>query len=247
VEGACLTVAGQEHRPAGEVRGCGELTLEPGWAIISIDPLDDSEDEPEPFLFAPISFRVQALAGRPLDLGEIRLSAKRTARFGVVDANGRGVTGAEFTLVRLSTYDGSDQAPDLKRAWSDAAGILTFDSVARERYVVICGAPRLDAAPFVFDGARITGERGSIVGTITVQPVRQISLVFDEAPPIHTLVVIETPEGLPVRCIEVDEFGIVPLWLSGTDYKFHLVVEGEKTESQRFSVTSDPFVLEIGR
>jgi hypothetical protein len=122
--------------------------------------------------------------------------------------------------------------------WSDESGIAQVTSLGRGSYVAMCTSPRLDSAPVVFDGASTARGVDTVTATISVRPVRQISFVFDEPPRVGTLMMIETTDGLPVRALEMDEFGIVPVWLGGTDYL---------TVSVPFTVNSDPCILRIKR
>jgi hypothetical protein len=226
---------------------CGTLEIDPGWTLIKFDIDFSSSFHTERAQYAPLTLEVHAFAGQPIDLGTLRLAPARAARLRVVDAAGAPVDAAEITLVRLSTYDGTQAPFDLQRGWSKADGIVTFPRVLRERYVAACTSPRLDSNPVVFDGSTAPEGADSIVGTIVVRPVRQISLVFDDPPRAGTLMMIETPDGLPVRTLEMDEFGIVPLWLGGDEYRVHLVEDGEPTVSVPLEVTSDPFIQRIKR
>jgi hypothetical protein len=183
----------------------------------------------------------------PIDLGTIRLTPARAARLRVVDAAGKPVNAAEITIVRLATYDGTQAPFDLQHEWSKEDGIVTFARVCREKYVAASTAPRLDSVPVLFDGSLAMDNADTIVGTIVLRPVRQISLVFDEPPRIGTLMMIETPDGLPVRTLEMDEFGVVPVWLGGTDYRIHLVEDGSPTASVPLSIDSDPCIRRIKR
>jgi hypothetical protein len=224
--------------------GCGVMQIAPGWSTLQFQPSDPDGRADE--RFCPCRVRVHVSANQHLDLGQVRCSRARSVRFRVLDDHGSPVEGAEFELVRLSAYDGSEK-PEVVRVWSNKKGELEFVQLARERYVVRCSTPRLDAAPRVVDGERLAPGDDRIFGDIVVTPVRQISLVFDEPPLVGTLIVVESRDGLPIRSVDVDEFGIVPLWLAGTDYRVHLVEDGVVTPDVPFSVDKDPFVLRIHR
>jgi hypothetical protein len=226
---------------------CGKLEVDPGWSVIQFDIDFAYSPETERTQYAPMALQIHGIAGRPIDLGTVRLAPARAARLRVVDAAGVPVKENEITVVRRASYDGSQAPFDLQRAWTKADGIVTFSRVAREQYVAMSTAPRLDSTPIVFDGGAVPDGTDSIVGTIVVRPVRQISLVFDDPPLIGTLMMIETPDGLPVRTLEMDEFGVVPLWLGGTDYRIHLVEDGSVTASVPLKIDSDPCIRRIKR
>jgi hypothetical protein len=227
--------------------GWHELDVEQGQVTLHIDWRNESDSGTDLPGFAPITRELRLSKGHPLDLGLIGVSRARKATYRVVNESGKPVEGAEFALVNLSSYDGSAEHGELRRVWSNPEGLLEFTGLTHERYAITCSSPRIDATPFVIDGSRIAPGDERIIRDIVVRPVRQISLVFDDPPRVGTLMMIETPDGLPVRTFEMDEFGIVPLWLGGTDYRVHLIEDGVPTASVPFRVTSDPCVLRIQR
>ncbi len=244
---ARISVGQATGQPDEAEPGCSSIQIDPGWALIQIDTDTVLPAEGGGLHYAPMLIPVHAFAGGTLDLGTIRLSPAQSARLRVVDNEGKPVQQAEITIVRQDSYDGTRAPDDLRRVWSDQSGIATVTRVSRGRYVAMCTSPRLDSPPTVFDGASIASGANGIAAEIVVRPVRQVSLVFDEPPRVGTLMLIETPEGLPVRTLEMDEFGIVPLWLGGTEYRAHLVEDGEPTVSVPFTVNSDPCILRIKR
>lgn len=58
---------------------------------------------------------------------------------------------------------------------------------------------------------------------------------------------VETLEGLPVRTLETDEFGIVPLCLAGRNYNPVFIEDGIPRPALRLAVDTNPFVLQIRR
>ncbi len=227
--------------------GCAVFEIDPGWTLLRFDTYFSREDDVLRERYAPYALEVHGAPGVPIELGTIRLAPARAIRLRVVDATGKPVNASEITLVRLATYDGTQAPFDLQRAWSNEDGIVTFSRVCREKYVAACTSPRLDSNPIVFDGSLATDGEDTIVGTIVLRPVRQVSLVFDVPPRVGTLMMIETPDGLPVHTLEMDEFGVVPVWLGGSDYRIHLVEGGEVTPSVPLTIDSDPCIRRIQR
>lgn len=199
---------------------------------------------------ADSTVRIHARAGAALDLGILELSSDAgLLKFMVLDAQGLVVSGSSFELVLLSSYDGTARPFTIHQQWSsgssDQAGLLVFEHVAPAQYVLRCVDVHMDATPLLVEPSAITSDRSRITGVVTVTTEKLVSFVFTPPLPQGTLLMLETTDGLPVSTLETNEFGVVATWLGGTEYSLHLVEAGRATAAIRFTVATDPFVLEI--
>lgn len=190
-----------------------------------------------------------------LDLGTIRLTAQpRSAHFSVVDESGAPIGGLQFELIALdeiesrrSAHGASYWAPSDAMHRGDVHANLHFLGVHDARYVLRCNADRFDTVPRIVQASQLsTSERRSIA-ELAVQPAGKASFVLDAPFAKGTQVVIETPEGLPLRELDIDEFGIATTDILARAYRLHLIEYGRATGSIDVRVDSNPFVFEIRR
>jgi hypothetical protein len=199
-----------------------------------------------------------ARTGETVDLGTVRLvAANPSALFDVVAAKDEMVQGTSFELVALE----DDADPTRPRPMHIAtceyrrpgegkvpAANLRFDDVQRGRYLLRCRSQGLDALPRIVEPheLRLASDTAPIA-EIVVRAAGLASFVLD--PPIvkGTQVIIETTTGLPLRELDVDEYGVATTNLSAGDYRLHLVEYGRATGAVDVRVDSSPFVFEIHR
>lgn len=211
-------------------------------------------DSDEETLAYVAKFRVRRPDGAPLDgiaLELVRLeSYDREA--------GTMETSTVFTRASSRPDGAPDRAPASSVVLNDTPGFVAFAVRKPERFVLRGVDPKLDVEPRLVppeafrrsknvNGSDREDASDVIAGDVVVGAPRVACIRFAEPPARGTKIVIETVDGLPVRVLDVDDFGIVSTWLGARDHRLHLIENGEATPSLRFTVDRDPFALEITR
>jgi hypothetical protein len=154
---------------------------------------------------------------------------------------------AKTPLPILSTYFARSTA-GIQPAASIPSTNLQFQEVQRGRYLLRCKAPGVDASPIVVGPADLrTPPNRSAVATIVVEPAVTASFVLDPPFTGGTEVRIETTSGLPLRELDIDEFGVATTEILPGRYRLHLVEYGRATGAVDVLVDTNPFVFEIHR
>ena len=199
-------------------------------------------------------FRVRRPDGAPLDGIALEL-----VRFESYDReNGTMETSTVFTRATSRPEGAPDRALASSVVLNGASGVVMFAARKPERYVLRGVDPKLDVEPRLVppeafrrtrnvNGAEREDASDVIAGEVVVGAPRVACIRFAQPPARGTKIVIETVDGLPVRVLDVDDFGIVSTWLGARDHRLHLIENGEATPSLRFTVDRDPFVLELSR
>ena len=196
--------------------------------------------------------------GETIDLGTVRLNQQFAALyFRIVDQNGALAVGVPFELVELEGEQGClvhDIAMSVRSdvikdpAAPERAPNLEFFPLTPGRYLLRCRNYVVDAAPRIVtaqDFVPYRNPRG--VPVIVVRGTYSVDIVLD--PPIakSTRAVIESEEGLVLRDLELDEFGVASAYLLPGTYRLHLVEYGQPSADVEMRVDRDPFVFAIHR
>lgn len=207
--------------------------------------------------YSHVQKRITLRTDEELDLGTIRLGADYlAATCRVVDERGAIAVGVGFELVEFEE-DRSGPPRVVLAATSDIvrdaehpeqAPNLTLFPLSRGRYLLRCRGLQVDALPLVLEEHALTPYgHPRTASVIVVRRACATTLVID--PPIAegTRAVIETPDGVPLRELDLDLFGTASTDLLPSSYRLHLVEYGLATEAVEMVVDRNPCVIHIHR
>ncbi|MBL8858158.1 MAG: hypothetical protein JNL28_06635 [Planctomycetes bacterium] len=208
-----------------------------------------------------LSFRLAP--GQTLDLGKLRLHREGAQlAFDVKDERGAEATATGFELLQFEQHDGTralrslysasvgrgrQNAPSGVQSQVPVGPNLVFRNAAPGRYLLRCTTNAVSCEPRVVEAYEFTRTVERSAPVIVIKPTVLVSFVLDHPISAGTLVMVESRQGLPVRELTVNEFGVVTTSLVRDDYRVHLVEHGRKTGWVAFKVDSDPYVFEIHR